>query len=113
MANWRPAEKEPDSIHSALHDYLRTRAAKGFLDGKTGVQALGRADVIMANGKALAIDLSTAAADIAQVGNRSVIIYTVTGQAAEAQSGYQVSGRVILDRATLAFLEIHVDPKPL
>jgi hypothetical protein len=64
----------------------------------------------MSNGRNLAIDLSISPSDVAKFAERAAIIFTVAGHAAENGTGYQVDGRVVLDRKTLAFLVIEVSP---
>ncbi len=110
MTSWRPPTREPDALRSALYDYLRNRAAQVFLNKGPAIHALGRADTVMSNGRSLAIDLSIAPADITTFGERAAIVFTVSGHAAENGTGYEIDGRIVLDRKTLAFLAIEATP---
>src|SRR5262249_24344631 len=101
MTSWRPQTREPDALASALHDYLRNRAAQVFLARGATLQSLGRADVVMSNGRTLAIDLRISPVDITKFADRATIVFAVEGHAAENGTGYEVGGRVVLDRKTL------------
>lgn len=110
MASWRPMKREPDAIRASLYDYLRHRAPQVYLEGGSSTRALGRADVVMSNGGTLAIDLSVTPVDVQTFGTRSALVFEVHGHAAERSTGYEVQGRIVLDRETLAFLLIEVNP---
>jgi hypothetical protein len=105
-------EREPDSLRAALYDYLRSRAAKVFLEGQAN-PSLGRAVTTMSNGRALTIELTMMPAEAVQFSNRAAISYHVAGHAAETNVGYEVQGRVVIDRKTLAFLLIDANPQVL
>lgn len=108
MASWRPAIRETDPLRAALLDYLRARAARVFLEASAGVQPLGRATVVSSDGQPLVIDLTIAPERAATVANRAALLFAVAGHAANREAGYQVQGRIVLDRKTLAFLSIEV-----
>ncbi|MGX5851219.1 hypothetical protein ACWGTO_29595 [Mesorhizobium sp. PL10] len=110
MSSWRPLKREPDAVRATLYDYLRNRAAKVFLNGGSSTRALGYADMVMSNGRTLAVELKATPVDVQTSGTRSVIVFDIEGHAAEAATGYQVQGRIILDRETLAFLSIETNP---
>jgi hypothetical protein len=107
---WRPAKREPDAIHATLYDYLRNRAARVFLEGGSATRALGRADMMMSNGRTLAVDLRITPVEAQTVGTRSAIVFNIDGHAAETNTGYEVTGKIVLDRETLAFLSIEANP---
>lgn len=110
MASWRPQTREPDAIRATIYDYLRNRAPKVFLEGGSSARPLGRADMIMSNGRTLAVDLRVTPIEVQTFGTRSAIIFDVAGHAAEASTGYEIQGRIVLDRETLAFLSIEANP---
>lgn len=110
MVSWQPASREPDALRATLYDYLRNRAAQVFLDGSSTSRPLGRADMVMSDGRVLAIDLSVTPLDIETVNGRAAIVFGVAGHAAEKAAGYEVNGRIVLDRETLAFLAIEANP---
>lgn len=110
MASWRPITREPDAIRATIHDYLRNRAPKVFLEGSSATQPLGRAGMTMSDGRTLIIELKVTPVDLQTYGKRSAIVFDVAGHAAEQSTGYTVQGRIVLDRATLAFLSIEVNP---
>lgn len=113
MTLWRPMEREPDALRAALYDYLRNRAARVFMEKHGGSASLGQAVTTMSNGKALTIDLTMMPAEATQFGNRGAVTYLVRGHAAEAGIGYEIDGRVVIDRKTLAFLLIEANPQVL
>ena len=110
MSSWQPMKREPDAIRATLYDYLRNRAVKVFLDGGSMTRALGRADMLMSNGRTLAVELRATPTDVQTLGTRAVIVFDIEGHAAEAATGYEVQGRVVLDKQTLAFLSIETTP---
>lgn len=110
MASWRPPKREPEALRAALHDYLRNRAPKVFLEGGSSTRPLGRADVTMSNGRTLRVELNITPSELQTFGSRDAIVFEVAGHAAEAATGYEVAGRVVLDRETLAFLSIEANP---
>ncbi|AYG61883.1 hypothetical protein QD460_19335 [Rhizobium jaguaris] len=110
MTSWRPPTREPDALRAALHDYLRNRTAQVFLSKAATLQSLGRAEVVMSNGRNLAIDLRISPVDITKFADRATIVFAVEGHAAENGTGYEVNGRIVLDRKTLAYLSIEVSP---
>lgn len=110
MASWRPQQREPDLLHAAINDYLRDRAPQVYLDGNASVRPLGRSDIPFAGDQTLAIDLSITPVDATTRGNRSVIVFKVSGHVADASTGYQITGNIELDKKTLAFLSIDVRP---
>ena len=110
MASWRPMAREPDPIRATIYDYLRNRAPKVFLEGGSSARPLGRTDMVMSNGRTLAVDLRVTPIDIETFGTRAAIVFDVAGHAAEASTGYEVQGRIVLDRITLAFLLIEANP---
>ncbi len=110
MASWRPMKQEPDAIRATLYDYLRNRAAQVFLDGASETRPLGRADMVMSNGRRLVVDLRITPVEAKTHGTRSVIVFEISGHAAEPTQGYEVEGRIVLDRETLAFLAIEANP---
>jgi hypothetical protein len=112
MTAWRPLEREPDPLRAALYDYLRSRAARIFLEENAN-PSLGRAVTTMSNGRALTIELTMMPAEAVQFANRAAIGYHVAGYAAEASAGYEIQGRVVIDRQTLAFLMIEAVPQVL
>jgi hypothetical protein len=113
MTCWRPTQSEPDPLRAALYDYLRGRAAQAFLKPQNEKQTLGRTMTTMSNGQSLTIDIALMPAEVTQFAGRSAIAYLVSGHAAEAGVGYQVDGRVVIDRQTLAFLQIEAVPMVL
>ncbi len=113
MTPWRPMEREPDPLRAALYDYLRSRAARVFLEESRANPSLGRAVTTMSNGRALTIDLTMMPAETVQFSGRAAIGYQVSGHAAEPGVGYRIDGRVIIDRQTLAFLLIEAVPQIL
>ncbi|MDE1991700.1 MAG: hypothetical protein KGI75_04325 [Rhizobiaceae bacterium] len=110
MTSWRPPTREPDALRAALHDYLRNRAAQVFLAKAATLQSLGRAEVLMSNGRNLTVDLRISPVDITKFANRATVVFAVEGHAAESGTGYEVAGRIVLDRKTLAYLSIEVSP---
>jgi hypothetical protein len=89
-------------------------AAKVFLEegGRTN-GSLGRAVATMSNGRALTIELTIMPAEAVQFSSRGAVAYRVSGHAAEPGMGYEVEGRVVIDRETLAFLLIEAVPHVL
>eukprot|EP00903_Cladosiphon_okamuranus_P000808 g806.t1 len=63
----------------------------------------------MCNGEPLTIDLTVTPIGMATVNARSTLVFGVTGHAADRKTGYEVDGKVVIDRATLAFLSIEAD----
>lgn len=110
MSAWQPMKREPDAIRVTLYDYLRNRSAKVFVDGGSTVRALGRADMLMSNGHTLTVELKATPTDVRTLGPRAVVVFDIDGHAAEAATGYEVQGRVVLDKQTLAFLSIEATP---
>jgi hypothetical protein len=110
MASWRPMMREPDAIRATIYDYLRHRAPLVYLEGGASARPLGRADLIMSNGRTLAVDLTITPIDVQTIGSRSALVFEVQGNAAEASAGYEIRGKIVLDRETLAFLLIEANP---
>lgn len=110
MVSWRPTKREPDAIRASLYDYLRNRAPQVYLEGGSSSRSLGRADVVMSTGRTLAIDLRVTPVDVQTFGTRSALVFDVQGHAAETSTGYEVQGKIVLDRETLAFLLIEANP---
>lgn len=110
MLSWRPADREPDALRATLHDYLRNRSPQVFEQPAPGAKPLGRARMVMSNGQTLVVDLRLTPMDVKKFGNRSAVIFEVDGHAAETSTGYEVRGRVVIDRETLAFLSIEANP---
>lgn len=110
MTSWRPLPSEPDPLRAALHDYIRSRAAQAYLKPLEAKQALGRAIATLSDSRSLTIDLALMPAEITRFAGRDAIAYLLSGHAAEAATGYQIEGRVVIDRLTLAFLQIDVTP---
>jgi len=111
MTGWRPMEREPDPLRAALYDYLRNRSADVFLHPRDGSHSLGRLSTVMSNGRSITIELALMPAEAIQFAGRTAISYIASGHAAEASIGYQVEGRVVVDRQTLAFLSIEAVPQ--
>jgi hypothetical protein len=110
MASWRPLTREPDAIRATIYDYLRNRAAQVFVEGGAATRPLGRAAMTMADGRTLLVELGITPVEAQTTGVRAAIVYDVTGHAAEPATGYEIQGRVVVDRKTLAFLSIEVTP---
>ncbi|MHA7776846.1 hypothetical protein [Roseibium sp. M-1] len=109
MASWKPAQREPDALRSCVYDYLRTRAPQVYSDGKNAPTRLGRSQEIMANGEPLTVDLTVTPVGLSTINQRSALVFSVTGHAADRRQGYEVDGRIVIDRATLAFLAIEAE----
>jgi hypothetical protein len=113
MTSWRPMPSEPDPLRAALHDYIRSRAAQAYLTPREAKQTLGRAIATLSDGRSLTIDLALMPAEIIRFAGREAIAYLLMGQAAEAGTDYQIEGKVVIDRLSLAFLQIDVTPTVL
>ena len=109
MASWQPTKQEPDPIRAALYDYLRSRASAVYFDSQSKPKRLGRSTVMMSNGEVLNVDLTIAPVDARMFGPRASVVFAVSGHAAETKTGYEVTGEVIIDRKSLAFLMIKAD----
>ncbi len=109
MAPWKPAQREPDALRSCVYDYLRTRSPQVYKEGNNAPTRLGRTQEIMCTGAPLTIDLVVTPVGLASVNARSALVFSVTGHAADTRMGYEVTGQVVIDRATLAFLTIDAD----
>ncbi len=110
MALWRPAQREPDPLHCGIYDYLRNRAPQVYLDGVSSVRALGRTSVVLSDGHPLTLELIITPVGASAMSGRDAIVFAVSGHAADREAGYEVDGRVIIDRETLAFLLIEATP---
>ena len=109
MATWKPAQREPDALHSCVYDYLRTRSPQVYAEGNNTATRLGRSQETMCNGEPLTIDLTVTPVGLATVNTRSALVFGVSGHAADRKMGYEVDGKVVIDRATLAFLSIEAE----
>lgn len=108
MKIWQPPVHESDALRAAIIDYLRNTAAQVFLKAGSGARSLGREELVISDGRRLAIDLVIAPEDVQTFANRSAIVFAVQGHAAETANGYTVAGRIVLDKQTLAFLLIDI-----
>lgn len=111
MTGWRPIDREPDPLRAAIHDYLRTRAADVYLDPRSGTHGLGRVTVIAGHGRAITIELALMPAEVIDYTSRPAVSYAVAGHAADGEMGYEIQGRVVIDRQTLAYLLIEAVPR--
>ncbi|MCK7613266.1 hypothetical protein [Roseibium sediminicola] len=109
MATWKPAQREPDALRSCVYDYLRTRSPQVYAEGNTSATHLGRSQETMCTGEPLTIDLTLTPVGIATVNTRSALVFGVAGHAADRKTGYEVDGKIVIDRATLAFLSIEAN----
>ncbi|WP_305984962.1 hypothetical protein [Roseibium sp. MMSF_3544] len=109
MATWKPAQREPDALHSCIYDYLRTRSPQVYQPGGNAPTPLGRSQETMANGEPLNIDLTVTPVGMSSINSRSALVFEVSGHAADTRKGYKVDGQVIIDRQTLAFLLIEAN----
>jgi len=109
MASWKPVQREPDALRTCIYDYLRTRAHQVYQSGRSEPTPLGRSQEIMCTGEPLNIDLTVTPVGLSSVNSRSALVFGVTGHAADSRTGYQVDGRIVIDRQTLAFLSIEAD----
>ncbi|GAA0783462.1 hypothetical protein E1180_04925 [Roseibium denhamense] len=110
MTSWRPATQEPIALQACLYDYLRNRSPKVYLDGKSSVTALGQTTELMSDGQKLTLNLTIIPVGSGKINGRETVEFSVTGQAADKSSGYNVEGRVVIDSKTLAFLAIEATP---
>ncbi|MEP4030147.1 MULTISPECIES: hypothetical protein [Stappiaceae] len=110
MASWRPALREPDPMRAAIYDYIRNRSPQVYLEGGGAARALGRTSVVMSDGGPLNLDLTLTPLDTSMVGTRTAIVFGISGHVADKTAGYEVQGKVVLDRQTLAFLSIDASP---
>lgn len=114
MTSWRPAEREPDALRGALHDYLRSRAADVYLKaGSGGAPSLGRLAAIGSHGRSIVIELSLMPAEATRFAGRPAVSYSVAGHAVDGDTGYEIEGCVVIDRQTLAYLSIEAVPRLL
>ncbi|WP_299483489.1 hypothetical protein [uncultured Roseibium sp.] len=109
MATWKPAQREPDALHSCIYDYLRTRSPQVYQDGGNAPTPLGRSQEMMCTGEPLNVDLTVTPVGMTSVNSRSALVFGVTGHAADKRTGYEVDGQVVIDRQTLAFLSIEAN----
>jgi len=109
MAPWKPVQREPDALRTCVYDYLRTRTPEVYREGKNAPTPLGRSQETMCTGEPLNIDLTVTPVGQTSVNSRSAIVFGVSGHAADTRTGYQVDGRVVIDKQTLAFLSIEAD----
>ncbi|POF33784.1 hypothetical protein [Roseibium marinum] len=109
MATWKPVQREPDALRACIYDYLRTRARQVYQSGTSAPTPLGLSRETMCNGGMLNIDLTITPVGLTLVNSRSALVFGVTGHAADKGTGYQVEGRVVIDKQTLAFLSIEAD----
>jgi hypothetical protein len=102
-----------NDLPSAEYQYQAqfNRAADVFLHPRDGSHSLGRLSTVMSNGRSITIDLAPMPAETIQLAGRAAVSYIASGHAAEPGIGYQVEGRVVVDRETLAFLSIEAMPK--
>ncbi|MEM8812401.1 MAG: hypothetical protein AAGF59_07255 [Pseudomonadota bacterium] len=114
MASWRPPTREPDALRAALYDYLRTRVLKVMdAENALSVRPLGRAEMIMGDGQKLTVDLKITPVEAPKFNERATIVYTVAGHAADPRLGYEVTGQVVIDARTRAFLLLEAEPTVL
>lgn len=113
MTSWRPADREPDPLRAALHDYLRNRAADVYLNAASGAHSLGRLTTIAGHGRSIVIELALMPAETILFSGRPALTYDATGHAVDGDTGYEIEGRVVIDRQTLAYLLIEAIPRLL
>jgi hypothetical protein len=94
-----------------LNDYVRTRAAQVYLEPRDGARSLGRQTVVAGNGRSVTVDLAVLPAETVDFAGRKALAYAVTGHAADQEIGYEVEGRLVIDRETLAYLLIETIPR--
>jgi len=111
MSGWRPIDREPDPLRAALHDYLRNRAADVYLNPRNGTQSLGRLTTVAGHGRSITIELALMPAEAVDFAGRQAISYSAAGHAADGEMGYEVEGRVVIDRQTLAYMLIEAVPR--
>lgn len=97
-------------MRAAIYDYIRNRSPQVYLEGGGAPRSLGRASVVMSDGVQLNLDLTLTPLDISSVGTRTAIVFGVSGHVADTTTGYEVRGKVVLDKVTLAFLSIDAVP---
>lgn len=109
MSAWRPTTREPDALHAGIYDYLRAHLPAAFLDSVPERHPLVRNTVKLSNGDKLSLQLDLTRIDVPTAGDRPLLLFDFTGHAADSDAGYEVSGRLVIDSATLALLNVDAE----
>lgn len=109
MVGWRPLATEPDVLKGALLDYLRDRAGLVYTEPSAGPKNLGRATVIIADGRKLAIELAMRPERQAAWAGRATLVFGISGQAADSRFGYGVEGEAVIDVETRCFMALDIN----
>lgn len=113
MTTWAPADKEPHPLQAAIHDLARHYLMPAVVAAPVPRSPDASHKLILANGQHAAIVLEITPRAQIKFGRRAALAYDLRGRATLETYGYLISGEVVIDSATRAFLKVDSELQPL
>lgn len=106
MTTWTPADKELHPLQTAIHDLARHYLMPSVVRPPAPRGPEGWHSLMMPDGQRAAIFIEVAPRTQVKFGLRAALAYDVKGRATLETNGYLVSGEILVDAATRAFLKV-------
>jgi hypothetical protein len=106
MSSWTPAQKDLHPLQNAIHDLARHLLMPAVVPRPAPRSPEGWHNFVLADGQRSAVYLEIAPRAETKLGPRAVLAYDVKGRATLETQGYLVTGDILVDRATRAFLQV-------
>lgn len=106
MTTWTPAERDLHPLQTAIHDLARHYLMPSIVRPPAPRGSEGWHSLVLPDGQRAAIFLEVTPRLQVKYGQRAALAYDVKGRATLESDGYLVSGEVLIDQATRAFLKV-------
>lgn len=106
MTTWTPAERDLHPLQNAIHDLARHYLMPSIVRPPAPRGPEGWHSLVLPVGQRAAIFLEVTPRLQVKYGPRAALAYDVKGRATLESDGYLVSGEVLIDQATRAFLKV-------
>jgi hypothetical protein len=106
MTTWTPAEADLHPLQIAIHDLARHYLMPAIVRPPAPRGPEGWHSLTLPDGQRAAIFIEVAPRTQVKFGPRAALAYDVKGRATLESNGYLVSGEILIDQATRAFLKV-------
>ena len=113
MSTWTPAQKDLHPLQNLVHELARHLLMPAVVPSPAPRSAEGWHSLVLANGQRASVALELVPRAETKFGPRAALAYDVKGRATLETHGYIVSGDLVVDRATRAFLQVECRLEPL
>lgn len=104
--SWTPAKGEPALLEGAINDLARRLLMPNVFPPVGSSELEGWRAIALADGRQAAVALEVRPTVDRQWGPRAAACYDLVGRATLDRDGFAIAGRVVVDMATKAFLEV-------